>query len=194
MFKIKNSNKMFDFEIAQIKQLNIENESLKKTCEDLRSENESLKDEINRLNGKSDIISRAIVEAVDKANQIEDTSKSALQLEIQRTRLLYLKLEKIYNELSKKYPEILKDDRFKDLSAEFKNSIIDTSNKTDFNEQGNKKFKKMLKSVKSGNVESAVLQIPKSSSGFDFNEALHPTDDLKDILKAFDLSDKKKKI
>ena len=52
--------------------------------------------EINEYKSKDSTISMAIISAVEKAQQIESTSKKLYQMESERIRLLYLKMENEY--------------------------------------------------------------------------------------------------
>lgn len=114
------------------------------------------------------------------------------------------KLELLLNELNIRFPELKKDQQYLDLLEEFSNII--SSAKNDM-----KKSPTVAFSVNSGNDSMRALlskmqeyrkvqdtpkevkittskQEPKqqASEAFSFEEALHPTEDLEEIMKAFD--------
>lgn len=170
----------------------------------------TLSKQINDFKAKEQSISAAIIAASEKAKQMEEASRKLFQIEIQRNRLLYMRMEQVLNELHTKYPEIKTDTQIEDLSQRFKNLVS-----TNYDNIPTKSFmgdldiaepedpiKKMLNKITNycdvkeqpakkitSDPENNVF---KFSSGFDMREALNPTQELNDILKVFDLGDKKK--
>ena len=162
---------------------------------------------------KEQSISSAIIASMEHANQLEASRKKLYLLDIQRSRLMYLRMEQIINELYVRYPELAKDAKLKDMSDKFKSMVFN-----DLKEKNNNSLaydvkkqpivddpiKKLLHNIidcfdtkKVGGDEkrggpSEDLMNNVSSSGFDFNEALHPTMSLEEIMKAFNLGGKKK--
>ena len=124
---------------------------------------------------------------------------------------MYLRMEQIINELYIKYPELKKDPKLKDMSQKFKSMVFnDLSEKNtdsvtfDIKKQPvvDDPIKKLLRNIidcfdskkvggdeKRGGPTEELMQ-NASSSGFDFNEALHPTMELEEILKVFNLGPK----
>ena len=124
---------------------------------------------------------------------------------------MYLRMEQVINELYLKYPELKKDTKLKDMSDKFKSMVFnDLSEKTadavayDIKKQPvvDDPIKKLLRNIidcfdskkvggdeKRGAPTDSLIE-NVSSSGFDFNEALHPTMELEEILKAFNLGPK----
>ena len=162
---------------------------------------------------KEQSISSAIIASMEHANQLEASRKKLYLLDIQRSRLMYLRMEQIINELYVRYPELAKDAKLKDMSDKFKSMVFN-----DLKEKNNNSLaydvkkqpivddpiKKLLHNIidcfdtkKVGGDEkrggpSEDLMNNVSSSGFDFNEALHPTMSLEEIMKVFNLGGKKK--
>lgn len=165
---------------------------------------------------KEQSISSAIIASMEHANQLEASRKKLYLLDIQRSRLMYLRMEQIINELYARYPEIGKDTKLKEMSSKFKSMVYEglnenknrTSSQLDIKTQPvvDDPIKKLLHNIidcfdsKKAPVEiktPPAAEIPLenvvSSSGFDLNEALHPTMGLEEIMKAFNLKGKENK-
>ncbi len=168
---------------------------------------------VDEYKKKEQSISSAIIASMEHANQLEASRKKLYLLDIQRSRLMYLRMEQIINELYVRYPELAKDTKLKDMSDKFKNMVFN-----DLKEKNNNSLsydvkkqpmvddpiKKLLHNIidcfdtkkvggdekRGGPSEDLINNV--SSSGFDFNEALHPTMSLEEIMKAFNLGGKKK--
>lgn len=197
---------------------------LEAQVDSLKSTNTKLKAVVDEYKNKEQSISSAIISSMEHANQLEASRKKLYLLDIQRSRLMYLKMEQIINELYRKYPELRKDEKLKDMSEKFKTMLFhDINEKSQDNIlQDMKKqsktddpIKKLLRNIvdsfDSKKVEEdvdikkaepikqtepsvgldrfiqGVTPPPPSSSGFDFNEALHPTMELDEIMKAFNI-------
>ena len=199
---------------------------LERTVAELRMQNAHLQHAVEDYKNKEQTISSAIIESMEHANKLETSQKKILSLDIQRTRLLYLKMEQVINDLYRKYPELRKDSGLKDVSEKFKTIVFnDLGDKVNDRAVNFKKstvvddpIKKLLHNIidcfdsktieeqpkiKPTDVEPKhevkesynlpikdVYSEPVSSSGFDFNEALHPTMELDEILKSFNLGKK----
>ncbi len=94
----------------------------------LREENDALKQKLNSYSVKDESISRALVLAVEKAKELENSSKNLYELEIQRIRILYTRWEKMLNAIVKKYPNIKTITEVENLMSEFDSSIKSTIN------------------------------------------------------------------
>ena len=176
---------------------------------ELKRANARLMAQVEDFRSKEQTISSAIISSMEHANQLEASRKKLYSLDIQRSRLMYLRMEQIINELYNRYPELKKDTRLKDMSEKFKSMVYN-----DLNEKNKdvplvqKKpievdpIKKLLHNIidcfDSKKVEPAEkpvvpvtpAYIPSTDSGFDFQEALNPTMGLDEILKAFNLDKK----
>ncbi|MBE5741072.1 MAG: hypothetical protein E7351_00870 [Clostridiales bacterium] len=184
---------------------------LEATISELRNANARLRATIEEYKNKEQTISSAIIASMEHANQIEATRKKLYSLDIQRSRLMYLRMEQVINELYKKYPELKKDPKLKDMSEKFKSMVFNDLNEKSADSVSfdvkkspvvDDPIKKLLRNIidcfdskKVGGEEKRggptdTLMDNVSSSGFDFNEALHPTMELEEILKVFNLGKK----
>ena len=182
---------------------------------ELRTANARLRAQVEEYKNKEQTISSAIIASIDHANQLEASRKKLYSLDIQRSRLMYLRMEQIINELYLKYPELKKDPKLKDMSQKFKSMVFSDLNEKsadsvsfDIKKQPvvDDPIKKLLRNIidcfdskkvggdekRGGPTENLMENV--SSSGFDFNEALHPTMELEEILKVFNLGKKEDKI
>ena len=178
---------------------------------ELSQANARLRASVEEYKNKEQTISSAIIASIDHANQLEASRKKLYSLDIQRSRLMYLRMEQIINELYIKYPELKKDPKLKDMSQKFKSMVFNDLNEKsadsvsfDIKKQPkvDDPIKKLLRNIidcfdnkKVGGDEKRggptdKLMDTSSSSGFDFNEALHPTMELSEILKVFNLGKK----
>ncbi len=185
-------------------------DELTKTVSEQRQEISRLRAIVEDYKKKEQSISSAIIASMEHANQLETSRKKLYLLDIQRSRLMYLRMEQIINELYIRYPELKKDPVLKDMSEKFRTMVYSNINEKD-NELNNPSIKqpvvddpikKLLRNIidcfdskkVGGDVKrggpSDDLMNNVSSSGFDFNEALHPTMELAEILKYFNLGDK----
>lgn len=176
---------------------------------ELKRANAKLMAQVEEFRSKEQTISSAIISSMEHANQLEASRKKLYSLDIQRSRLMYLRMEQIINELYNKYPELKKDTRLKDMSEKFKSMVYN-----DLNEKNKEvpiiqkkpievdPIKKLLHNIidcfdskKVEEKEKLIVPItpayiPNGESGFDFQEALNPTMGLDEILKAFNLDKK----
>lgn len=91
-----------------------------------------LKAEVASIQGKSDSIALALTAAVDKAKDIEESSKNIYKLKIEQLTILYSKWETLLNEMLRKYPAISEVSNVKEDMLKLKNSISGAL-KDDFN-------------------------------------------------------------
>lgn len=192
----------------RISELETEISDLRLKNAELRQINTKLRQAVDEYRNKEQTISSAIIASMEHANQLEASRKKLYSLDIQRSRLMYLRMEQVINELFRKYPELKQDTNLKDMTEKFKSMV--------FNDLGDKDkgiramdikkqtvvddpIKKLLHNIidcfdskkiggdekRGGPTEDLINNV--SSSGFDFNEALHPTMELEEILKVFNL-------
>ena len=67
---------------------------LERTVQELRSKNIRLQNEVDEYKKKEQSISSAIIASMEHANQLEASRKKLYLLDIQRSRLMYLRMEK----------------------------------------------------------------------------------------------------
>jgi len=189
---------------------------LERTIKELKETNLKLQSAVDEYRKKEQSISSAIIASMEHANQMEASRKKLYLLDIQRSRLMYLRMEQIINELYRRYPELKKDAKLKNMSDKFKSMVFNDLNEKsqdrtilDMKKQNTQDdpIKKLLRNIIDcfdtkkieedippiEPIESIEEKQETLSSGFDFNEALHPTMELSEIMKAFDLGGKKDK-
>ena len=181
---------------------------------ELRLENSRLRAQVDEYKNKEQTISSAIIASIDHANQLEASRKKLYSLDIQRSRLMYLRMEQVINELYRRYPELKKDTELKDLSQKFKSMMFnDLSEKSssalslDVKKQQvvDDPIKKLLRNIidcfdhkkvggdeKRGGPTDKLIENYQDGQ-FDFKEALNPTMELDEIMKIFNLGPKSKK-
>ena len=201
-------------------------ESLKAEISRLRMIVAEQRDSIKRLSGmikeyeeKEKNISSAIHFATQRSNQIDNSMRKLYELDIQRFRLLYARMDRVLNEVYMKYPELKKETKLKDMISKFRASAYDSSLPTNFTEEKKpavtedpvrKLLNNIITYIDKDKKETATLPRAKTAtsaldainneyanypsfSGFNINEALNPTESLEDILKSFNLDSKQDK-
>ncbi len=117
--------------------------------------------------------------------------------------LIMDKLELLVRELNLRFPSLLRDQNFEDIMSEF-SSMIQNYRSTlekmnditkpiySNNDSMRLLLSKMQDHKKQGHEvhiqtsRKTLQEVPVSESGFSFEEALNPTEDLAEIMKAFD--------
>ena len=195
----------------EIENLRAENSRLKVLLDEQRETNKRLIAEIRSHEAKEQSISSAILFAVERSNQWDNSMRKLYELGIQRSRLLYARMERVLKELYIKYPELKKENKLKDMVEKFRSIAsgdvsqeIGTTNSASATEDP---IRKLLNNIISYiDNEKEVKTLPRhkgigsaldainneyastpSTSGFNINEALNPTEDLEEILKSFNL-------
>lgn len=94
----------------------------------------ALKSEVDGLNkklagyvDKDEQISKALLFAVEKAEQIENNAKNVYNLEIKRINALYSRWEELLIEVEKHCPQVNKNGYINSLMSDFKESILEVS-------------------------------------------------------------------
>lgn len=96
----------------------------------LKNEVESLNEKLNSYAGKDEQISRALIYAVEKSEQIENNAKSVYNLEVKRINNLYARWEELLLEIESKYPDVNKNRSIKAQLNEFKEIVSDINSKS----------------------------------------------------------------
>ena len=139
--------------------------------------------------------------AIEKAKKFQEEGSKTFY------KLIIEKLELLIRELNLKFPQLSQDENFEDILIEFSNLLADyreeVEKTTDITHpihsendsmrlllnkmQDYKKGQEPPKEIHITTRRMTVASdIPKSESGFSFEEALNPTEDLEEIMKAFD--------
>ena len=104
----------------------------KKVLAEKNAEINELKVEVAKIQGKSNSIALALTAAVDKAKEIEESSKNIYKLKIEQMNILYTKWDMLLNEMLRKYPAInsisnVRED-MENLKSSIKNALKDDFN------------------------------------------------------------------
>ncbi len=149
---------------------------------DLVEKSKALIAENNTLKRKDKLVGKAIVDAVEKAKEIEDTAKKKFENGINRLKFFEGKFVNYYKKIQKKYPideDIMKLEDFLLKMDEVLN--LDNMSK---NEVSTNMFE--TNDYISAKEKQPSMLIP-NESGFDINEALNPSKDLEDICRELGL-------
>lgn len=146
---------------------------------------------------KRDLISTAIINAVAKAEEIEKLSAQRYHEEMVQLRAFHEKWQAHYNQLLKKYPS---DDGLKAIAkfnADLDNILSGSTTaikelEKQFDEEteritANKATKTSIKPAKK--QAKTLAEDAVSASGFSFEEAWNPKEDLSEIMKELGLGD-----
>lgn len=93
----------------------------------LKKEVESLNLRLANYENKDEQISKALIFAVEKAEQIEINAKNVYNLEIKRINALYNRWEELLLEVEKQCPQINENGYLNSLMEDFKDSIVEVS-------------------------------------------------------------------
>ena len=93
----------------------------------LKNEVEALNERLSNYVNKDEQISKALIFAVEKAEQIENNAKNVYNLEIKRVNALYSRFEDLLLEIEKEYPKINKNGYLNSLMEDFKANIDEVS-------------------------------------------------------------------
>lgn len=109
-------NQYVDDILEQLKERDSKIESLEKSLEKYKAQEKEIEK-------KEENISIALTAAVEKAKQIEKSSKNVYNLKIEELEILYARWESVLNELVQKYPNLDEIDNVKKLMADFKANL-----------------------------------------------------------------------
>ena len=91
----------------------------------LREEVEALRSGQKHLASKKASISNALVAAVDKAKEIENSSKKVYELKINQLSALLSRWEKLLEEMLEKYPDLVETQNVSHMVKNFKQSMVE---------------------------------------------------------------------
>lgn len=157
----------------------------------LKNELTEREKQLAAFKSKTDLISAAILNAVQKADEIEKLSQARYREEMKQLRAFHEKWQAHYNKMLEKYP----DDEGLKAIEKFNAAMDDIfSGGSAAMKEIEKQFDAERDRVESAKAEpetAAVKSAPKktlaedavSASGFSFEEAWNPKDDLGQIMK-----------
>lgn len=122
------------------------NEKLRKQNEKMFSmtqEMNDLKYSLEVYKEKEKRVSKALIKAVQKADEISNSSRTVYDLEIKRVQLLYKKWENVLQELRAKFAGLLPVDELDNLVGDFQYALTVTLNST-LNEKGERVYSKSV--------------------------------------------------
>ena len=165
----------------------------------LKSELVDKEKQLSSYKEKTDLIATAILNAVAKADEIEKLSAARYREEMNSLRVFHDKWQAHYNKLLDKYP----DDEGLRAVEKFNSDMNDIfSGGTSAIKEIEKQFeseKARLESVSASGAEEKPKKAAKtlaedavSKSGFSFEEAWNPTDDLGQIMNDLGLVSEEK--
>lgn len=157
-----------------------------------------MKNERSEIENKEKNILNAL-SAIEKAKKFQEEGSRDFN------NLIMDKLELLVRELNLRFPQLKRDQNFEDIMEGFSNLInnykdnIEKMNDVTRPIFSNNDSMRMLlskmqdykkqepaKEVHIQTTKKTLKDVPVSESGFSFEEALNPKDDLEEIMKAFD--------
>ncbi len=156
-----------------------------------------LKNEHSEIENKEKNILNAL-NVIEKAKKFQEEGSKNFY------KLIMDKLELLIKELSSKFPSLRRDQNFEDIISEFTSMLTNYKDNLDkvtditrpiYSDNDSMRmllgkmqdYKKTQDAPKEVHIATTRTRgIPASESGFSFEEALNPTDNLEEIMKAFD--------
>lgn len=155
--------------------------------DELKSALDVAEKKVAELEKQKDLTYRAITAALKKADEIERVSLIKYNQEIAQLKSFHSKWIGYFNRIIERYPLDGKLVAAGKVNGKITKVLGTTA---DLSEQYEKERKKLIESVKNDNDSideakrvSDEYAADRSPAGFSFQEALHPKEDLKDIMK-----------
>lgn len=147
---------------------------------ELVEENKKLKKEISAFKAKDEQVGKALVCAVERAKEIEDSAKKKFQSGINRLKIFESKFASYYKMIMASYPVDQTLMQVEDFLKQL-DTILEVDNMS-----GKDSAQKMFGGKSTQNIKKSADEL-SSESGFDFNEALNPSKDLEEICRELGL-------
>jgi len=109
----------------------------------MTQEMNDLKYSIEVYKEKERRVAKALIKAVQKADEITNSSRTVYDLEIKRVQLLYRKWENVLEELRSKFAGILPGEELENVVGDFQYALTVTLNST-LNERGERVYSKSV--------------------------------------------------
>ena len=148
--------------------------------DELKTDLDAAKKRATALEKEKSLIYRAITQALRKADDIERVALIRYNQEIAQLKSFHDRWIGYYNKIIEKYP--LDDDLVATSKVNAKISeVLDRSG--DLEAQYAAERERLVESVSESAATDGDDYADRSPAGFSFTEALHPKDDLKDIMR-----------
>lgn len=156
---------------------------LRHRIDELRAELDEKNKRVAELESRREAIATALINAVEKANEIEKAAVKRYRDEMDQLRVFHGKWQAHYNALLARYP----DDEGLKAQSKFNEAMDEILSDDEASEVFAGVYESEKKRVKPKAASLAENSV--SASGFDFAEAWNPTEDLGSIMSELGLMD-----
>ncbi len=156
---------------------------LRHRIDELKAELDEKNNRIAELESRREAIATALINAVEKANEIEKAAVKRYRDEMDQLRVFHGKWQAHYNALLARYP----DDEGLKAQSKFNEAMDEILSDDEASEVFAGVYESEKKRVKP--KASSLAENSVSASGFDFAEAWNPTEDLGSIMSELGLMD-----
>lgn len=156
---------------------------LRHRIDELKAELDEKNKRIAELESRREAIATALINAVEKANEIEKAAVKRYRDEMDQLRVFHGKWQAHYNALLARYP----DDEGLKAQSKFNEAMDEILSDDEASEVFAGVYESEKKRVKPKAASLAENSV--SASGFDFAEAWNPTEDLGSIMYELGLMD-----
>lgn len=156
---------------------------LRHRIDELKAELDEKNKRVAELESRREAIATALINAVEKANEIEKAAVKRYRDEMDQLRVFHGKWQAHYNALLARYP----DDEGLKAQSKFNEAMDEILSDDEASEVFAGVYESEKKRVKP--KASSLAENSVSASGFDFAEAWNPTEDLGSIMSELGLMD-----
>lgn len=156
---------------------------LRHRIDELKAELDEKNKRVAELESRREAIATALINAVEKANEIERAAVKRYRDEMDQLRVFHGKWQAHYNALLARYP----DDEGLKAQSKFNEAMDEILSDDEAGEVFAGVYESEKKRVKPKAASLAENSV--SASGFDFAEAWNPTEDLGSIMSELGLMD-----
>lgn len=156
---------------------------LRHRIDELKAELDEKNKRVAELESRREAIATALINAVEKANEIERAAVKRYRDEMDQLRVFHGKWQAHYNALLARYP----DDEGLKAQSKFNEAMDEILSDDEASEVFAGVYESEKKRVKPKAASLAENSV--SASGFDFAEAWNPTEDLGSIMSELGLMD-----
>ncbi len=156
---------------------------LRHRIDELKAELDEKNKRIAELESRREAVATALINAVEKANEIEKAAVKRYRDEMDQLRVFHGKWQAHYNALLARYP----DDEGLKAQSKFNEAMDEILSDDEASEVFAGVYESEKKRVKP--KASSLAENSVSASGFDFAEAWNPTEDLGSIMSELGLMD-----